>query len=108
MRDTNRIAAKLKMLCGAYTLQSTRSSCNQSAVNSTCQLCNIAEETVEHYILYCDALDLVRKPIIQDISSELNQNHSVKFHEPSEDTQLQIILDCTILIKKTGELEKKC
>ena len=102
VRDTNRIAAKLKMLCGAYTLQSTRSSCNQSAVNPTCQLCNIAEETLEHFILYCDTLDLVRKPIIQDISSELNQNHGVKFHELSEDTQLQIILDCTILIKKQG------
>ena len=34
-RDVNRIAAKLKILCGAYTLQSTMSSCNQSTVNPT-------------------------------------------------------------------------
>ena len=54
-----------------------RLACNQSAVNPTCQLFNRAEETIEQFILHCDTLDLVRTPIIQEISSELNQNHTV-------------------------------
>ena len=48
VRDVNRIAAiaaKLKLPCDACTLQSTRSSCNHSTVNPTCQLCDVAEDT---------------------------------------------------------------
>ena len=94
------------MLFGAYTLQSTSSSCNQSTVNPTCQLCNVAEETLEHFILHCAALDLVRTPVISDIDTVLSKTHSVKYHELSEDNQIQIILDCTTLLK--NHKNRKC
>ena len=47
VRDVNRIPTKLKLLCGAYILQSNRSAYNQTAVNPTCQLCDSADETLE-------------------------------------------------------------
>ena len=106
VRDVNRIATKMKMFCGAYTIQSTRSSCNQSTVNLTCQLCNVAEETLEHFILHCAALGFVRTPIKADINTVLSKTHNVKFHELSEYNQIQIILDCTTLLK--NHKNRKC
>ena len=94
------------MLCGAYTLQSMRLSCNQSTVNPTCQLCNVAEETLEHFILHCLALGSMRTPVKSDIDTVLSKTHSVKFHELSEDNQIQIILDCTTLLK--NHKNRKC
>ena len=105
VRDVNRITAKQKMLCGAYTLQSTRSSCNQCTVNPTCQLCNVAEETLEHFILHCAALDLVRTPVISDIDTVLSKTHSVKYHELSEDNQIKIIKNRKCSIERLSHLE---
>ena len=54
---------------------------------------------LEHFILHCAVFDLVRTPIISDIDTELTRAHSIKFHELSEDNQIQINLDCTTLLK---------
>ena len=100
-RDVNRIPAKLKMLCG--TLQSTRTSCNQSTVNPVCQLCNTAEETLENFILNCSVLKNVSTRIISDINTELIRSQGVNFHGLSEDAQIQIILDCKYSFEKSQE-----
>ena len=80
-RDINRIPAKLKLLCGAYTLQSTRTTCNQATVNPICQLCNTDEETLEHFILKCSVLEHVRNPIISDMSNELEKLGNFNFYD---------------------------
>ena len=59
-RDVYRIPIKLKLLCGAYTLQSNRSAYNQTAVNPTCQLCDSEEETLEHFILHYSHVEYTR------------------------------------------------
>ena len=69
-RGVNRILTKLKLVCGAYTLQSNRSGCNQTAVNPmyACQLCDSEDETLEHFIFNCMHLEFTRKSVSSDIS----------------------------------------
>ena len=75
-------------------------------MNSICQLCNTAEETLEHFILNCSVLEYVRTPIISDIDTELIRSQCVSVHALSEDAQIQIILDCTTLLKHRKK--RKC
>ena len=60
------INLKLKILCGVYTLQSTRASFNQNIlyIDPTCQVCCSAPETLVHFILKCAVLLTIRNPII--------------------------------------------
>ena len=71
-RDVNRIATKLKLLCGAYTLQSNRSAYNKTEVNPTCQLCDCGDEDLEHFILKCTYLEYTRNPITSVIEREVD------------------------------------
>ena len=98
-RDLNRISAKLKLLCGAYTLQSNRPACNQPGVKPICQLCCSDEETLEHFVLYCSALEYTRNSVISDISHEVDSLlNKPYFSDLTDDEKLQIILDCTVLV----------
>ena len=71
-RDLNRIPTKLKLLCGAYTLQSNKAACNNTNVNPTCLLCGSDEETLEHFILHSSVLENTRNSVINDTSHEVN------------------------------------
>ena len=62
---------KNKILTGSYILQTSRVKFNQNEVNPMCQLCWDAEETFEHFLLNCKALDTVRNPAIADIQNVL-------------------------------------
>ena len=71
-RDVNRIATKIKLLCGAYTLQSNRSAYNKTAVNQTCQLCDCGDEDLEHFLLKCTYLEYTRTLITSVIEREVD------------------------------------
>lgn len=51
-RENTRIPVKLKIMTGTYILQSNGAKFNGTCINSTCLLCGIALETIEHFILY--------------------------------------------------------
>ena len=68
IRDVVRLPSKLRLMCGSYTLQTNRQKFNKSQVDPTCLLCQRDNETLEHYILNCSALDSVRLPILNQIS----------------------------------------
>jgi hypothetical protein len=70
--DLHRLPIKLKLLTGAYILQSNRIKIYKNELNTLCLLCEKDGETIEHFILDCEQLKEVREPIIQDIDKVLN------------------------------------
>ena len=66
-RDVIGLPSKLRLMCGSYVLQTTRSKYNNTQINSKCLLCENAEETVEHYILTCETLEKFRNPLLTNI-----------------------------------------
>ncbi|MEW8544949.1 MAG: hypothetical protein AB2693_15595, partial [Candidatus Thiodiazotropha sp.] len=72
-RDIYRIPVKNKILTGTYILQSNRAKFNQNEVNPMCQLCHTDDETLKHFLLDCQELDPVRKPILKDFLSQCNR-----------------------------------
>ena len=61
--DVPRIHTKTRLLTGTYVLQINRASFNQNQVNPTCLLCKKEDETVEHFLLHCESLEHIRRPI---------------------------------------------
>ena len=55
-----------KILTGTCILQTNRVKFNQNEVNPTCQLCNSASETLQHFIIDCKFLESVRDPVLFD------------------------------------------
>ena len=51
-------------------------------------------------------LEHIRNPIISDMSNELEELDSVNFYDLQEEDQLQIVLDCTILLNRRRD--RKC
>jgi hypothetical protein len=72
-------------------------------------LCDSEAETPAHFILNCPALSSIRNPITVELQFILQQNQNIQYNTLSNDDKLQIILDCTHLIKsqrKINVLEK--
>jgi hypothetical protein len=67
--DLHRLPIKLKLLTGAYILQSNRIKMYKNELNTLCLQCEKDRETTEHFILDCEQLKEVREPIIQEINS---------------------------------------
>ena len=77
-RDIYRIPVKNKILTGTYILQTNRVKFNQNEVNPTCQLCQSGAETLRHFLLDCQELETIRKPILNDflhVSDRLVQDY---------------------------------
>ena len=66
-RDVIRLPSKLRLMCGNYVLQTTRSKFSNTLVNLKCLLYGNAEETVEHYTLTCEKFAKFRNPILTNI-----------------------------------------
>jgi hypothetical protein len=92
--DLHRLPIKLKLLTGAYILQSNRIKMYKNEPNALCLLCEKDGETIEHFILDCEQLKEVREPIIQKIDRVLN-DCKLNWRKLSENVQLQLLLDIT-------------
>ena len=69
-----RIAARLKIVTGTYSLQTTRAAFNHNAVNHTCLACNEDNETSQHFLLDCSALQSCREPVMHQIIQLCGEN----------------------------------
>ena len=111
MNDNTRLPSKFKFLCGSYVLQANRHKFNKCEVDPTCVLsrtvsrfrkslvlCKQSEENLEQFLLTCSLLSTVRDPILKDIQNELENSQNIRFLNLSVKDQVQIILDCTILM----------
>jgi hypothetical protein len=97
-RESERLKAKLKLATGTYILETNRKSFNQHGVPDTCTLCNSEAETAEHFVLTCPVLESVRRPILSDIISELDQTFNIDLAAQSNALKIQYILNCWPLV----------
>ena len=67
VRDVARIQTKLRLVTGTYVLQTNRSAFNQNQISPVCLLCWAEDETTEHFLLRCAALEIVRQPALAEI-----------------------------------------
>ena len=79
-------------------LQSNRRKFNKNNINPTCLLFKESNETLEHFLLGCSATEPVRKPILKDITTELEHTSDIDYTNTETSRKLQIQLDCTILM----------
>ena len=95
VRDVTRLKTKLKLATGSYTLQVNRACFNQNQVEPTCLICHNGDETAEHFILSCNALAEVRKPMLDRLmvlAMDLIQT------QIDSDTLMQLILDSSKVV----------
>ena len=67
-RDVDRIPLKLKLITETYLLQTSKAAIKKIGNDSICLICGKDDDTVEHFILQCPALSVVRDPTITEIS----------------------------------------
>ena len=97
--DLHRLPTKLKLLTGSYIFQSNRLKMFKNEANILCLLCSKDKENYEHFILDCERLEEVRKPILQEIEEILNDKETSWKCLP-QDTKIQLLLDITSVISE--------
>ena len=101
------LPSKLRLMCGSYVLQTTRSKFNNTQINSKCLLCGNAEETVEHYILTVETLEKFRNPILTNISKTYLNLTGKEYRILNTRSKLQIIIDCSVLLSQESIVNKR-
>ena len=89
---------KAMLMTGTYVLQSNRAKFNQYSVNPTCLLCGEDPEDLEHFLLKCRALTVIRDPFIEKTICLLNDYLGIREQQDiTRDLNLFVafILDCT-------------
>ena len=94
VKDVKRASIKVRLATGTYILQTTKARFNQNSVDPTCILCGSGDETMEHFILQCSALDEVRQPILLQIAAMLDSELNLDFRNRCDMDKVQMILDC--------------
>jgi hypothetical protein len=64
--DVDRIPVKLKLIAGTYLPQTSKAATKKNGNDSICLICGKDDETIEHFILQCPALSVVRDPVITE------------------------------------------
>ena len=90
VRDVARIQTKLRLVTGTYVWQTNRSAFNQNQISPVCLLCRAEDETTEHFLLRCTALEIVWQPALMEILEIYVQHFGEPVHS---DILVQIILD---------------
>jgi hypothetical protein len=67
IQDIRRIPTRLKIVTGTYILQTNRAVYSKHLISATCNLCRNADETLQHFVLCCEALHDIREPLINRI-----------------------------------------
>ncbi len=90
--DTVRSRVRLKVLTGSYVLQSNRPAFNQS-YSRLCALCKTGDETREHFLLTCPALQDDRMEKIREVDEILTDILNTPLMSLPADKQLAVIID---------------
>ena len=98
-RNVDRIPVKFKLITGTYLLPASKAAIKKNGNDSNCLVCGKDDETVEHVILQCPALAVVRDPVITEISFILYEQHRINFDTFNIQKKIQTILDFSNLIR---------
>ena len=95
VKEINQIHTKIKIATGTYELHTNRAAFNQNKVDSTCIMCRKGEETMQHFLLECSELHMIRNPIMNSV---LEARSSLCSPASDSDILLELIIDCSALI----------
>ncbi|VDI46248.1 Hypothetical predicted protein [Mytilus galloprovincialis] len=98
-REAVRISVKLKVITDTYILQSHRSRYNLNET-PTCKLCDTDIEDRSHFLLTCKILQCIRERYLNQIDEIISDFLNFRMRDIPTDDQLQIILDCTVLLSR--------
>ena len=105
-QDIIRIPSRLKIATRSYILQQNRAIYSKHLISATCNLCKNADETLQHFILCCEALQDIREPLINRIiavgSAVLAK---IKASQPID--ILKLIINPFIYVDKYDRTQKK-
>ena len=88
-----------------YLLQTSKAAIKKNGNDIICLICGKDDETVEHFILQCPALSVVRDPVITEISFILYEQHRINFDTFNIQKKIQTILDCSNLIRNKEHIQ---
>ena len=106
IQDIRRIPTRLKIVTGTYILQTNRAVYSKHLISATCNLCRNADETLQHFVLCCEALQDIREPLIKriiDVGSEVLAK--IKASQPID--ILKLIINPFIYVNKYDRTHKK-
>ena len=96
----------MQILAGTYILQINRAVYSKHLISATCNLCRNADETLQHFVLCCEALQDIREPLINRIiavGSAVLTN--IKASQPID--ILKLIINSFIYVDKYDRTQKK-
>ena len=96
-RVSHKSIIKAKILTDTYRLQSNKAKFNKYEVDPTCILCKKDSETLEHFVLNCEALKEKRDPYIDNILRSIqNSDIDTRSIDTLDKRKLmELILDCS-------------
>ncbi|MEW8546489.1 MAG: reverse transcriptase domain-containing protein, partial [Candidatus Thiodiazotropha sp.] len=92
--------AQVKLMCGTYILQSLRAKFNQYQVSMLCPLCKRTDETLQHFILHCDALRPARQSFMDTLHKLVGCT--------SDEKLFRVILDPSVACLPSGGGDESC
>ena len=113
-RDVQKATVKCKLMTGTYLTQSLQSKYSKNITDATCPLCKSDVEDYEHFLLNCKGTELVRSAHRSELLDFLKKNkiNNVTQNFQNEETILQILIDCTVIVGKkaryVAQLERIC
>ena len=72
-------------------------------------LCGESKETLEHFILSCSPLSIVRDPILEDIQYEIQHRKDIIFINLCVNDKIKLILNsnCSVLVNNIKVKHRK-
>jgi len=95
--EVTRLPTRFRLLTGTYVLQVNRCRFNQYAISAVCPNCKVEDETVEHFLLRCSALEQVRAPVMCEIWNILESMDLTK-QITSPALLAQTVIDWSIIV----------
>ena len=103
VREVTSLKTKLKLVTGSYVLRVNRACFNQNQVNRICMICNTDDETIDHFLLNCNALAETRRHMLDRLVSLADS-----FLQSTQDSlQIfrQLFLDCNKITDSSASSE---
>ncbi|CAG2188601.1 unnamed protein product [Mytilus edulis] len=94
--EVRKAIIKARIVSGTFILNSDRAKFNQ-APSSVCQLCNLSEENISHFLLECPILSNTRITYFQPIKTYVTQHITAEvWHSvfQSKSNIIRLIIDC--------------
>ncbi|KAH3753379.1 hypothetical protein DPMN_188015 [Dreissena polymorpha] len=93
--EIQRAEIKARLITGTFILQSNAMKYNKSEVSATCKLCEVDDETREHLLGRCSALNRLREENFTRLKGSVSDDNKCTTITQDLDMLIHIILDCT-------------